>query len=287
MKIKSTLKAAVAAAVIASSFPAGAAISPGEFSQPAGVGELFLSVWDDVNRVSYVRDLGITFADWRAGVALSSQTFLADSLYLDLLNNTNLSGRNDTTPTNEATVGVPRGTFASTTGLYWNVVAVSAESQEILSTSKASRSQIEATQNFSLDGATGMSALHAGANNSLQVGGNVDYTVNTSNMATAADGDAYSGNEFTARDRFGSQVLWSNAALSVADEANRMSFYHLQGSYDFPQDNAIVSENAGAYWSFDGTTGTLVYAVPEADTWALFGAGLVMLGAVARRKRSA
>jgi len=123
-----------------------------------------------------------------------------------------------------------------------------------------------------------------------------DVAAAGSATAGSADGFAYFENGM------GTNWVAKSVFNATAAAGQSMSFFFLTPSstsglakasvtqYGFADatDSLVPNGNTfeAATWTL-GTDGTLTYqvaAVPEAETWALFTAGLLMLGAVARRK---
>jgi PEP-CTERM motif len=76
------LGAAVLALGLGAASAAHAAISPGDGAAGNPPGEIFYTVWDPVNLVSYTRDTGISMLDFLADPA-QSFSFAPDQLYTD------------------------------------------------------------------------------------------------------------------------------------------------------------------------------------------------------------
>ena len=76
---QSVVRAVIAVAIL-SGAPAHGAISPGSASGTTPPGELFFTVWDATNQVTYTRDLGISIVDF-LGSANTRITRAPDALY--------------------------------------------------------------------------------------------------------------------------------------------------------------------------------------------------------------
>ena len=124
---------------------------------------------------------------------------------------------------------------------------------------------------------------------------NSSTTVNNSNTATFADALQYAGGVafgtnlggrtlFNTTGNFGARLpffLQYEISATQAGNAFQQQFSCVTGPCD--------SAQSDAYWTLD-TTGNLSYnvaAIPEADTWAMFAAGLIAVGAIARRRLAA
>lgn len=275
-KIKS-LTVAVALAVAAGSAHADIA------DATTGNGELFLSVYDSVAQVSYIRDLSIFMNDFlptgTASAAGTSLTFSADSLLA-------------------STFGSQLSSNPSS--LRWVVAAMDSSGsgfngERYLSTTQASLVTVKTQSNAQLTQFDASNDFITASNANLPG----DVTAAGSATAASADGFAYFEN--------GMGPKWVNKSVfdATAVAGQSMDFFFLTPSstsglakasvtqYGYADANDSLVPNGktfeAATWTL-GTDGTLTYqvaAVPEAETWALFAAGLLMVGAVARRKLSA
>src|SRR5262245_38456910 len=82
MKRKHALSGALLAVGLATGGLASAAISPGDGAAGNPPGEIFWTVWDSANQVSYTRDTGISVVDFLANPG-QGFSFAPDQLYTD------------------------------------------------------------------------------------------------------------------------------------------------------------------------------------------------------------
>ena len=143
--------------------------------------------------------------------------------------------------------------------------------------------------NFAAGGIQGVD-LHINAANLLGTHGT---QANGANFAAVTDGAAYLGNASA----FGINGRWNNNAspfTAWGTVNNALDFY----SFTTSSTSGLAKATRIAYTDFtkdfflNSTTGTLTYgvqvaAIPEADTWAMFAAGLLVVGAIARRRMQA
>jgi hypothetical protein len=278
MKAKFT---ALAGALALAGFTGGAhaAIATGS----DGNGELYLAVWDSIGQTSYTRDLGVRMNDFLEDEALGStglvtalgytQTWANDSVWASWT-----SGMTDAQKANlvwDVTASDNAGTTAAHQLRY---LSTSVNDVEGNNTFKPANSQLS---NFGNVGANYTPAV----NNLTPAPENQNFAANVSSIATAADGFAY----FNTGNR-GSD--WGTAAAPFTTTGaigSAMNFFYITRSSTngLAKSLVLAYDNAYGRATFNlGANGDLVYLapVPEAETWALLGLGLIGVGALARRR---
>lgn len=275
---------------------AHAAIDAGSVNP--GNGELFFSLWSDngtvttADDVSYTRDLGIginAFASAVNPIALTAQattagytlSFGANALLTNFLS------------------AIPAGAQ-----VFWNVVGndnLSAKRFVSTAANSAATAPVAAlpAQSASTSrGVNGQIATFVGATNTLANTQNATLSstvaVNNSNTATFADGNAYAGGV-----AFGTNIGGRTLFNTTGSIGDKLPFYLQYETSTTQTGNALQqqftsatgvgADGSAAYWTLDaqGNLSYNVAAVPEADTWAMFAAGLLAVGAIARRRLSA
>ncbi len=115
------------------------------------------------------------------------------------------------------------------------------------------------------------------ANTRLQITGteSVHATLDPNTSLTTDHWIAYYGWQDQAEGRYGFQSAQQGGSL-----------HHVQ---DFTLTLDNLSANSAGYYLYNNSSASLsnVAAVPEADTWAMLGGGLLLLGALARRRKQA
>jgi len=284
MKLK--MKLLAAAVALASANGAFAAIG----ASGTGNGELFLSVYDASKSISYVRDLGITMDSFLSGGAVApvntsplafnsaatpaigagnvtsnagySLTFAADAL---LLNNLGTGG-------------------LLSSGAVWNIGAMDGTGTQRYMTTVATgtaATTISNTDNTQLKAYKGTGDVYLGGVNLL----GTQTSANGSSTAIPTDLTAY----FPAG-QYGANWGGKSAFSTVGNVGQSLDFYMLSTVGTGTKTKVLVSQysnlQGAAQWNL-ASNGNLTYTatapVPEADTWAMFGVGLLAIGAAVRR----
>lgn len=279
-----TLVGAVALAIVAGQ--AQAQINDGSL----GNGELFLTVYDDTDvHVSYTRDLGITINNFLASG--STAPVNGSSFSFNPAATPATGAGNVLTPGYSLSFGADTlftSTFASAlaSNMVWNIGALdTVGTQRFLTTSNDDLTAVAAASTNNDLTNLGAAAAYLGGVNAMGSHG-ANSTVNGSNKATPADGVfAYGAN-------FGRDWL-TNAAGNLAFDSsaqvgNNLKFWMLN-TVLVDGDPVTATAYSNAVWNL-GTNGVLTYSVtpvPEPETWGMFGAGILAVGALARRRMSA
>jgi hypothetical protein len=281
MKLK--MKLLAAAVALASANGAFAAIAP----SGTGNGELFLSVYDAALSRSYVRDLGITMDSFLSGGAVAPVDSAAGNSVDFAFNPSatpSIGAGNVMTAGYKLTFGQDAllTSFLGTNGLLsssavWNIGAMDSVSPYRIMTTVATGTAatlISNTTNNQLKGYKAQGDVYLGGVNLL----GTQTSANGSSTAVPADGAAY----FPAG-AYGANWGGTSAFSTTGNVGQSLSFYMLNTVGTGTNTKVGVTPYSNAQWNLS-TDGTLVYApVPEADTWAMFGVGLLAIGAAVRR----
>jgi len=259
----------------------------------ANSGELFLSVFDPIAQKSYTRDLGVTFPNFSptgASRPTSGANFAFGATPTYETGNVLAAGYGFSFQ-KDAVLTSFLGQASNLDALVWNVGAFDTSSfgdpTKIYTTTNATPGQVAGMTNSSYN-----SAINVGGPPSHIVNGvNLQSTHNTggiavngSSTAVAADGLAYFPAIYGSN--LGSFAPFNTTAglgASLGSFIITSSGADLQASVGA----AAFANAAGAgLWTLtsDGVLSYQVQAIPEPGTYALFGAGVLMLAAIARRR---
>lgn len=270
-KIKS-LVAVVALAAASQAFAAIDLANTNVTGTPVTVGgsDVMFYAWDAAAGASFTFDTGFKFEDFRvdSSAAKTSQSFsfaslsLASSAFNDYL----------------TAIG---GDFSNTT---WGVVALRAGSQGGATGSVALATTVRDDQSLVDAG------LNSGAIKNIN-GTGFNATLLAANAAGHAAGASLTGDfAVDGSNAYIGTIIQDNVIKLPIEATN---FVGASGYKFFLAEAAtsngvapVMSEYAGT-WSFDGASlNYAVAAVPEPESYAMFLAGLGLMGSIARRRRA-
>lgn len=175
--------------------------------------------------------------------------------------------------------------MASTTGatdIRWAVIGVSKKSGTDVRALSTSLSPLGTVDNTTKSNTLAFSNVFDGfASAHNLIDANATDTVGSSSGNTSAE---------KASTSFGTSMNWATKASFNATAADKQSagFFYLDTTSPTTTARAIqLKDSTAGYlasFTFDAQAGKLVYAVPEPESYAMFLAGLGLLGAIARRR---
>lgn len=254
--------------------------------------ELFLSVFDPTSEKSYMRDLGVTLPNFLPNSATrptdgAAFAFGAAPTYQS--GSVLAAGYGFSFALDPVLTTFLAQSAAHLEDLVWNIGALDNSSlgnpTKILTTTNATAASIAAMTNSNYNQAINSAGPPSYVTTSNTLGTHPGgIAVNGSNTAVAANGLAYFPTIYGSN-------LGSFASFSTtAGLGGSLSSYIISSSgavLTDPVAAAAFRDAAGeGIWSLSdaGVLSYSVAAIPEPGTYALLGAGLLMLGAIARRR---
>lgn len=268
------IKVAAAAVGIACATQGIAAIDNGA----TGNGELFLSVWDQVNGRSYTRDLGVSLVDFLPGSRVTEhgylQTWRADAGWMQFV------------------TGLPPAVVGN---MRWDVVALDTVTRQRYLTTAAGN--VPNLLNFTITQFNTV-ASHVNAVNlrgQAQNPGDPAYAANNVAadnwvIANSTDGAAYFGTA-SKGEQWGGKAVGPAFFVSTSLIDQPMDFWLIEQTASGSVQPGIVDNfdagNLRSYFQF-GSNGDLTFrTVPEPGSLGLALAGGLGIAALRRRRKSA
>lgn len=279
MKSRYVKLAAAAAVSFAFAAPASAVIGTGENAS------LFLEAFDTVTKASYTRDLGVTMNNFGTqNRATGGFTAILDDAVSDAF--TSATDANFASFLANATLG----------NVIWDVMALDnnggtgPDAKRVVFTSASDVTGILAGAgvqwtNAGLNTAAGVEGTHVPGANALLAGNPSAFTTNPVDP----------GNYATGKNNNFSNGLGVALGTTAAGLGQSMGFYYATRSGTTPNNEVFAAQyklgtGEAFQWTLDNagnlSYGVTIAAVPEPSTWAMFVAGALMLGGIARRRMS-
>ena len=279
-----TLKLTALAGAVALALGAGqasASIIPSDIG--TGDSEMVLSVWDTARNTGYTLDLGF-FQSTLTPAGVGSQTGTISNSGSLLM-----SFAPDTLLTTFLADSAANGSLGN---VLWNVVGgdgtgLTANTRKLLTTAQSSVAEttIEALSSAQMNNILSTFNGYVSQVNSGTTGTHQTQE-NGSNIEVLGDG---LGNDFAYAGgagwgtAFGGNGNFNNAA-GLGQGLNFWSLSNGASAFAKVAATQFFGASAPAIWTL-ANDGTLTFAaVPEAETWALLGLGLIGVGALARRR---
>lgn len=280
-----TLKAVAAALLLASSGAAMADIASGE----TGNGELILSVWDQVNNQSYVRDLNIGMNSFGTGNRATG----GFSINVDALVGTNPTRFTSAGDSNWTTFLAGKSD-AVIDQFVWDVIALDSttvgtapDGIRYLSTSSSALAWATTTGNQQNNSSISNFQITNNYVNAVNLTLTGDNTAGGSAIFGAGSA-AYMGEGTSGKlDNWGTFARFKSTGLI----GSSLDFYYITRGGSTPAGEGIAVKYGNV--AGDGEwllakSGDLTFSapVPEPETYALMVAGLALVGVAARRRRA-